>query len=377
MARRGAPLVLIAAGGTGGHLFPAEALAAVLKNRGIAVDLATDKRAAPFAKSFPAGRIHILPADTVRGRDPVSLLRTAWRLSIGTLRAIRLLIAERPGAVVGFGGYPTVPPILAAWIVRVPRIVHEQNAVMGRANRLLAGRATVIATGYPNIFSDAPRLAAKAVHTGNPVRTAVREAAGTAYLAPVPPEPVRIVVFGGSQGARVMSEVVPSAIERLPAAIRTRIEIVQQSRDEDLAEAKSVYARLGIKAEVAAFFADLPARIAQAHLVIARSGASTVAELAAIGRPSILVPLPHALDQDQLANASALAAAGGALLTRQSDFTAERLAEDLTRLISEPARLADMAQSARTAGRVDAAERLADAVMRVAGIVQMRQNTPA
>jgi UDP-N-acetylglucosamine--N-acetylmuramyl-(pentapeptide) pyrophosphoryl-undecaprenol N-acetylglucosamine transferase len=377
MARRGAPLVLIAAGGTGGHLFPAEALAAALQTRGIAVELATDHRAAPFAKSFPARRMHILPADTLRGRDPVSLARTAWRLVFGTLRAVRLMLSERPAAVIGFGGYPTVPPILAAWIVRVPRIVHEQNAVMGRANRMLAGRATVIATGYPNIFSDAPRLAEKAVHTGNPVRTAVRDAAAKPYQAPAPTGPIRLVVFGGSQGARVMSEVVPAAIERLPAPLRARIEVVQQSRPEDLAEAKAVYARIGIKSEIAPFFGDLPARISQAHFVIARSGASTVAEVATIGRPSILVPLPHALDQDQLANASALAAAGGALLIRQSDFTRERLAEELERLLADPGRLAAMAASARAVGRADAAERLADEVMRVAGIAQMRQNTPA
>ena len=376
-ARRGAPLVLIAAGGTGGHLFPAEALAAVLKDRGIAVHLATDKRAAPFAKSFPATRVHILPADTVRGRNPFSLARTAARLGIGTLRAIWLLLTERPAAVVGFGGYPTVPPILAAWISRVPRIVHEQNAVMGRANRMLAGRATVIATGYPSIFSEAPRLAAKAVHTGNPVRNAVRAAAATPYEALAQSESIRLVVFGGSQGARVMSEVVPAAIERLAASLRSRIEVVQQTRPEDLDEARAIYSRLGVKAKVAAFFVDLPARIARAHLVIARSGASTVAELAAIGRPSILVPLPHALDQDQLANAAALAAAGGALLIRQSEFTDERLAAELAQLFGDPGRLVQMADSARAVGRVDAAERLADEVMRVAGIAQMRQNTSA
>jgi UDP-N-acetylglucosamine--N-acetylmuramyl-(pentapeptide) pyrophosphoryl-undecaprenol N-acetylglucosamine transferase len=376
-ARARAPLVLIAAGGTGGHLFPAEALAATLAGRGIAVELATDKRAAPFAKSFPARRMHVLPADTVRGRDPISLVRTAVRLSYGTLRALSLLLRSRPAAVVGFGGYPTVPPIVAAWLARVPSIVHEQNAVMGRANRLLAGRASMIATGYPKIFSDAPRLAAKAVHVGNPVRAAVREAAARVYEAPVLRGAVRLVVFGGSQGARIMSEVVPAAIERLPAQMRARVEVVQQCRAEDLDEAKSVFTRLGVKASVAAFFDDLPARVAAAHLVIARSGASTVAELAAIGRPAILVPLPHALDQDQLANAAALAAAGGALLIRQSDFTAERLADELARLLADPPKLAAMAAASRRVGRADAAERLADEVMRVAGLAQMREKTPA
>jgi len=377
MNARKAPLVLIAAGGTGGHLFPAEALATVLRARGVDVDLATDKRAAPFAKSFPAGQIHVLPADTIRGRDPLSLARTAFRLIFGTLRASWLLIAERPKAVVGFGGYPTVPPILAAAIMRVPRIVHEQNAVMGRANRMLAARATVIATGYPSIFADAPSLAAKAIHTGNPVRAAVRAAATQPYPTIDREGPIRLVVFGGSQGARIMSEVVPAAIELLPAPLRARIEVLQQARAEDLDQARAVYARLNVKAETAEFFGDLPARIAAGHLVVARSGASTVAELAAIGRPAILVPLPHALDQDQLANASALAAAGGALLVRQSDFTAEKLAADLSRLFGDPARLSGMAAAAKAVGRADAAERLADEVMRVAGIAQMREKTAA
>jgi UDP-N-acetylglucosamine--N-acetylmuramyl-(pentapeptide) pyrophosphoryl-undecaprenol N-acetylglucosamine transferase len=234
----------------------------------------------------------------------------------------------------------------------------------------------VIATGYPSIFSEAPRLASKAVHTGNPVRAAVR-AAATPYQPPAQSGPLRLVVFGGSQGARVMSEVVPGAIEHLAVSLRSRIEVVQQTRPEDLDEARASYSRLNIKADVAVFFGDLPARIAQAHLVIARSGASTVAELAAIGRPSILVPLPHALDQDQLANAAALAAAGGALLIRQSDFTADRLSDELAHLFGNPGRLMQMADSARAVGRVDAAERLADEVMRVAGIAQMRQNPPA
>jgi UDP-N-acetylglucosamine--N-acetylmuramyl-(pentapeptide) pyrophosphoryl-undecaprenol N-acetylglucosamine transferase len=373
----GAPLVLIAAGGTGGHLFPAEALATVLVERGIAIELATDKRAAPFAGHFPARRTHVLPADTVRGRDPISLARTVFRLSFGTLRAMRLLISSRPAAVVGFGGYPTVPPILAARLVRVPSIVHEQNAVMGRANRLLARRASRIATGYPNIFSEAPRLAAKAVHVGNPVRAAVRDAAARLYEAPVLRGPLHLIVFGGSQGARVMSEVVPAAIERLPAAVRARIHVVQQCRVEDLDAARAIYERLGVTAELADFFADLPARIAASHLVVARSGASTIAELAAIGRPAILVPLPHALDQDQLANAAALAAAGGAILIRQSDFTADRLAQELAQLFAEPGKLTAMAASARKVGRPDAAERLADEVMRVAGLGQIGEKTPA
>ena len=364
-----APLVLLAAGGTGGHLFPAEALAGVLKQRGIAVDLATDARAAPFVQSFPARAVHVLPADTVRGGNPFALARTATMLALGLIRAVFLLRRIKPAAVVGFGGYPTVPPVLAAWLLGVPRLVHEQNAVMGRANRLLAGRASAIATGYPNILARSPRLAAKAVHVGNPVRAAVRAAAERPYAAPGEKDPIRLMVFGGSQGARIMSEVVPAAIERLASTTRARIEVTQQCRPEDLDAVRGIYARLGVKAELAAVFGDLPERLAQSHLVIARSGASTVAEIAAIGRPAVLVPLPHAIDQDQLANASALAVAGGALLLRQDDFTAERLSQELSRLAAAPATLAAMAAAARRMGRGDAAERLADEVARVARLV--------
>jgi len=371
------PLVLLAAGGTGGHLFPAEALANALARRGIAVDLATDRRAAGYAGKFPARRIHVLPSDTLRSRNPLRLALTLLVLGYGILRAVLLLLWLRPAAVVGFGGYPTLPPVLAAWLLRIPRIVHEQNAVLGRANRLLAARASAIATGYPGILAQKAALAIKAVHTGNPVRAAVREAAAHAYEEPAAGKPFRLLVFGGSQGARIMSEIVPGAIERSAAPLRARIRVVQQCRAEDIGEVKAIYARLGVPADLAVFFNDMPERIAASHLVIARSGASTVAELAAIGRPSILVPLPHALDQDQLANATVLVAAGGALLIRQDGFSAERLAQELSQLAEKPAMLAGMAAAARAAGRADAAERLADLVMRVAGIEQMRQNKAA
>ena len=371
-----APLVLLAAGGTGGHLFPAEALAKALEQRGIAVDLATDRRAAVYAGQFPARKVHVLPSDTLRGRNPLRLVLTLIVLGYGIFRAMLLLLHLRPAAVVGFGGYPTLPPVLAAWLLRIPRIVHEQNAVMGRANRLLAARASMIATGYPGILARKPELAIKAVHTGNPVRAAVREAAARAYEEPAEGKPLRLLVFGGSQGAPIMSEIVPGAIERCATPIRSRMRVVQQCRQEDIGEVKRIYARLGVPADLAVFFNDLPERIADSHLVIARSGASTVAELAAIGRPAILVPLPHALDQDQLANATVLVTAGGALLIRQDDFTAERLAQELSLLAAKPVILAGMAVAARRAGRADAAEQLADLVIRVAGIKQMGQNSP-
>lgn len=360
-------LVLLAAGGTGGHLFPAEALAAVLAARGFAVDLATDERAARYAGHFPARELHVLPADTVRGRSPVALARTGLALASGLVRGLALVRRLKPKAVVGFGGYPTVPPLLAAALLGVPTVVHEANGVMGRANRLLAGRVAAIATGFPGILQAHPALAAKAVWTGNPLRPAALAAAAVPYDRPVAGGPLKLLVFGGSQGARVMSDVLPQAIARLAPEIRARLVLTQQAREEDLGRVAAAYDALGLKAELAPFFDDLPARMAKAHLVIARSGAGTVAELAAIGRPSFLVPLPHALDQDQAANARALADIGGALTLRQVEFDADRLAAELTRLAGAPETLTQMADRARSAGVLDAAERLGDLVQHLAG----------
>jgi UDP-N-acetylglucosamine--N-acetylmuramyl-(pentapeptide) pyrophosphoryl-undecaprenol N-acetylglucosamine transferase len=248
----------------------------------------------------------------------------------------------------------------------IPTLIHEQNGVMGRANRLLAPRVTAIATGFPGVVDKDPRLSAKATHTGNPVRPAVVVAARTPYPPLDRDGPLRLLVFGGSQGARVMAEIVPPAVERLAPAVRQRLHITQQARAEDLAAVQGAYSRLQVAADVAPFFADLPARMAASHLIISRSGASTVAELAAIGRPAILVPLPHALDQDQLANANALERAGGAIRLHQSEFTPERLAAEITALGGSPARLVTMAQAAKSMGAIDAADRLADLVLRLA-----------
>jgi UDP-N-acetylglucosamine--N-acetylmuramyl-(pentapeptide) pyrophosphoryl-undecaprenol N-acetylglucosamine transferase len=361
IAASSAPLVLLAAGGTGGHLFPAEALAAALGRRGITVDLATDDRAERYGAKFPARQVHVVASATVRGRNPIALARTAAVLGIGTVQALRLLARIKPSAVIGFGGYPTVPPVWAATLRGIPTLIHEQNAVMGRANRLLAPRVRAIATGFA--LEREPMLAGKATRTGNPVRPAVIAAAATAYVAPQPGGPLRLVAFGGSQGARIMADVVPAAVERLARDLQERLSVVQQARAEDLARVKEIYARAGVAAAVAPFFADLPDRIAAAHLVVSRSGASTVAELAAIGRPAVLVPLPHALDQDQSANAGVLAAAGGALALRQDDFTPQRLAAEIGALASAPQKLVAMAAAARSQGAVDAAERLADLVL--------------
>jgi UDP-N-acetylglucosamine--N-acetylmuramyl-(pentapeptide) pyrophosphoryl-undecaprenol N-acetylglucosamine transferase len=364
------PLVLLAAGGTGGHLFPAEALAEALARRGVIIDLATDHRAERYGHRFPARSIHVVASETLRGRDPISMTRTAVILGIGAVQALRLIGRAKPAAVVGFGGYPTIPPVMAATLRNIPTVIHEQNAVMGRANRFLAPRVGAIATSFAGVLDRAPKLNIKATRTGNPVRTMVIAAATQPYVGPDSTSVLRILVFGGSQGARIMADIVPAAVERLDPQVRRRLAVVQQAREEDLARVKEFYAQAAVAAEVAPFFADLPARIAGAHLVIARSGASTVAELTAIGRPAILVPLPHALDQDQSANAAVLENAGGAIRVPQDEFTPERLANEICALASAPRKLVAMAAAARVQGAVDAAERLADLVEKMMAKVQ-------
>ena len=362
------PLVVVAAGGTGGHLFPAQALSAALARRGLIVDLATDERATRYGGDFPARATHIIPSATLRGGNPVAVAQTLAALGRGTAVAVELFGRLRPAAVIGFGGYPTIPPVIAAALRRVPTIIHEQNGVMGRANRLLAPFVRAIATSFPGALGQGKRIAAKATHTGNPVREAVIDAANVSYAAPA--ETFRLLAFGGSQGARVMADIVPPAIELLPKEVRDRLMVVQQARDEDLERVQASYDRLGVQATVAPFFPGLPARMAASHLVVSRSGASTVAELAAIGRPAILVPLPHALDQDQRANAKVLEQAGGAIRIEQAEFTPQRLAAEIASLASAPQRLAAMAAAARSCGALDAADRLADLVQRVAGLAR-------
>jgi len=361
----GAP-VLVAAGGTGGHLFPAEALAAALIKRAISVHLVTDRRAAHFGGGFGDDTIHVVASATLRGRSPLSVARTAAALGLGLAQSWALIGRLKPAAVVGFGGYPTVPPVLASVWRGLPTLIHDANAVLGRANRFLAPRVTAIATTFPNILRDTPELGAKATLTGNPVRPAVVAAAATPY--PAVGDILRLLVFGGSQGARIMADVIPAAISLLEPALRGRLAIAQQTREEDLQRVRSAYSGLALSAEVAPFFADLPARMAAGHLVIARSGAGTVAELSAIGRPAILVPLPHAIDQDQLANAGVLERSGAAIRLVQKEFTPQRLADEITALAAAPQRLQDMAAAARSLGRRDAADRLAELVLRVAAI---------
>ena len=363
-----APLIMLAAGGTGGHLFPAEALGVTLMQRGYRVRLITDARATRFSGLFSKDMMDVVPSETMRGRSPIALARTGLALGTGTAMAVALMRRLKPAAVVGFGGYPTLPPLFAARLCGIPTIIHDSNAVMGRANRLMSKRVAAIATSLPGVLDHDRSLAAKTTMTGTPMRPAILAASAVLYAAPEIGGVLRLLIVGGSQGARVMSDTVPGAIERLEPALWSRLILTQQVRDEDMARVRAIYERLKIQAELAPFFSDLPSRLASSHLVISRSGAGTVAELAAIGRPSILVPLPGALDQDQFANAGVLAAAGGAIRIAQPEFTPVRLAAEISALAAEPSRLTAMALGARTAGTLDAAERLADLVAKVAKI---------
>jgi UDP-N-acetylglucosamine--N-acetylmuramyl-(pentapeptide) pyrophosphoryl-undecaprenol N-acetylglucosamine transferase len=363
-----APLIVLAAGGTGGHLFPAEALGVALMKRGARVRLVTDSRAIQYGGLFSRDQFDIVPSETVRGKTPWALARTGAMLAAGGVKALALLQRLKPRAVVGFGGYPTLPPLIAASILRIPTVIHDSNAVMGRANKLLSRRASAIATSLPGVLDHDPALAGKTTLTGTPMRPAILAAAAVPYKSPDATGPLRLLAVGGSQGARIMADIVPPAIERLEPSLWNRLNIVQQVRDEDMARVRAVYEKLKVNAELAPFFNDLPARLAASHLVISRSGAGTVAELGVIGRPSILVPLPGAIDQDQFANAGVLQQVGGAIRIPQSEFTPDRLAAEISALAAEPAHLADMAKNARTIGKPDAAERLADLVTKVAGL---------
>src|ERR1700730_5555953 len=362
------PLILLAAGGTGGHLFPAEALGVELIKRGYRVRLATDARALRYSGLFSKDMIDVVPSETVRGRSPWSLARTGLMLGYGTVVALTLIRRLKPAAVIGFGGYPTLPPLMAARLLGVPGIIHDANAVLGRANRFLSRHVSAIATSLPGVLDRDPALAGKTTTAGTPMRPTILEAAAVNYAPPETTAPFRLLVVGGSQGARVMSDIVPGAIERLEPALWRRLILTQQVREEDMTRVRAVYDRLKINAELAPFFTDLPARLSSNHLIVSRSGAGTVAELAAIGRPSILVPLPGSIDQDQFANAGVLLKANGALRIAQSELTPDRLAAEISALAAEPARLTAMAAGARTVGRLDAAERLADLVVKVAEI---------
>lgn len=349
---------VLAAGGTGGHMFPAEALASELLGHGVSVHLASDGRADAIARGLAGVETHRVRAGRFGG-GPGRAVQAFAELALGVMQARQLLRRLAPTLVIGFGGYPSVPTMLAAAYLGIPTLVHEQNAVLGRANRLLAPRARRIATGFP--ATTGLRLAdrIRAVHTGNPVRPAILAVGDAGYSAPEPGRPIELLITGGSQGARVLSEVVPSALGALPAGLREVLRVSQQVRPEDLATVAESYRRTGIAADLSSFFDDVPARLTRAHLAICRAGASSIAELATIGRPAVLIPYPHAADDHQTANARAFAETGGGWVIPESGLSPSTLALYLDRLLADGARLSAAAHHAGAFGRRDATQRLA------------------
>ncbi len=355
---------VLAAGGTGGHMVPAHALGEELLRRGHQVALVTDERGMRFPGLFDGVQTHVLPAGRLGG-GPLGLVRAARSIWAGRAMARRLFGELRPAAVMGFGGYPALPSLLAAFSAKIPTAVHEQNAVLGRVNRLVARRVTVVATAYP----DVQRVPAKAQVrlVGNPVRTEVLGLRDQPYPALDPDGVFRVLVTGGSQGATILSDVVPEGLGMLPPVFRTSLQVTHQARAEDIDRVRARYAALGIPAELATYLPDLPERLGLAHLVIARSGASTVAELAAAGRPAILVPFAAATDDHQTFNARELVEAGGARAIPQSQFTAVELAKQMQKLGLDPEALANAARRAQSVGRPDAVRDLADLIEEIGG----------
>jgi UDP-N-acetylglucosamine--N-acetylmuramyl-(pentapeptide) pyrophosphoryl-undecaprenol N-acetylglucosamine transferase len=351
-------VVALAAGGTGGHLFPAAAVASELVERGRQVHLLTDSRADAFAMAVPGVAIHRVRSGRLGG-GPVRAAHGLVELAAGAVQARRLLHRLSPQAIVGFGGYPSVPAMLAAASLGLATLIHEQNAVLGRANRLLAPRVRRIATGFPETVGMRPADRVRAVHTGNPVRPAILAVGNPGYTPPPPGGAVELLILGGSQGARVLSEIVPPALAALPPGLRAALRLSQQARPEDRTAVAEAYSESGIAAEIESFFADVPQRMARAHLVICRAGASTVAELSAIGRPALLIPYPHATDDHQTENARAFAAAGGGWVVAQTDLRPDTLAARLQGLLNDSASLSLAARCAQNFGRRDAAGRLA------------------
>lgn len=351
------PVIALAAGGTGGHVFPAEALAAALQQRFAVPLLFTD----PRGKGFGGGiAVHRVRGGGIAGLTPIQRVGSLARLALGLGDALWQLRRTRPDVVIGFGGYASLPTLLAATLLGLPTAIHEQNAVLGRANRLLAARVGRIATAFARTLAVPAAAAAKVVRVGMPVRPAFAGLATAAYAAPAPGEAVRLFVLGGSQGAQVFSTLLPAALALLPADLRRRLRLVQQCRPETLAATEQAYAAIGVGCELSPFFVDVADRLVQAHLVIARAGASTVAELAVAGRPAILVPYPYAADDHQTENARAVAEAGGGWLMPQREIDPNLLADRLAQLLADPPALALAAGRARADGIVDAAERLAD-----------------
>ena len=357
---------VLAAGGTGGHMVPAHALAAELAARGHGVLVITDARGAKIPGLFEKIAVHELPAGRLGG-GPISWIKAAFAVLAGRREAIRLYRDHPPQAVVGFGGYPAFPALLAARALDIPTVLHEQNAVLGRVNRLLAGGATAIGTAYPEIERLKPGHSDRLVLVGNPVRAEIARIGEM----PFPPfdevAPLKILVTGGSQGATILGKVVPSGLGMLEPSLRRRLQVVQQCRPDDIEEIRARYAELGIPAELMTYILDMPDKLADAHLVIGRAGASTIAELTAAGRPAILIPFAAATDDHQTANAREMTKAGGARTIPQAEFTPETLARQIEAIAGDPLALSNAAARSLSVGRPHAARDLADLVERVGG----------
>ena len=351
---------VVAAGGTGGHMFPAEALARELASRGWRVVLATDARGEQYAHAFPAEER--LALDAATGSGPIGLLKAGLAILKGVGQAQSAFARIGADVVVGFGGYPSAPALVAAVATRRPTLIHEQNAVLGRTNRMLAPAVGTVASAFPTLGRAPAKVKARAKLVGNPVRPDIRALFDRAYVAPAGDGPIHVLVTGGSQGARILSETAPRALAALPEAIRNRLKVQQQSRPETLESARQIYLEAGINAEVAPFFRDMADRLSRAHLVIGRAGASTCSELAVAALPSVLIPLKIAMDDHQTLNARALSDAGAARVIAEDDLTVDSLTAALSDILSDAARLTAMSAAARSVAIPDAAARLADLV---------------
>ncbi|MGD2134295.1 MAG: undecaprenyldiphospho-muramoylpentapeptide beta-N-acetylglucosaminyltransferase [Maricaulaceae bacterium] len=356
---------VLAAGGTGGHMFPAQALAAELAKRGWSIALVTDARGLALAKDFPADPIAVIDAATISPANPFKSIVGAMKIAGGYTAARRIIKDLKPSVVIGFGGYPAFPTLMAAR-GKAKIVLHEQNAVLGRVNRAFAARAHAIASGFKRLERMPQRATGRWVITGNPVRAHITEARDTPYVTPEGDAPINLVILGGSLGARILSEIPPRAVARLPEDLRRRLKVVQQTREEWVEDALQVYREAGVEAVCQPFFTNIGELLAKAHMVIARAGASTVTEIAVAGRPSILVPLAIAMDDHQTLNAEALADVGAADVIPEREFDGEALTKLLADRLSHPETLARRADNARAAGRADAASALADVVLNVA-----------
>lgn len=358
------PLLVIAAGGTGGHMFPAQSLAEVMLRRGWRVKLSTDPRGARYAGGFPhTTQIEQVASATFARGGLVNKVLTPFHIVGGIIGATLRMLRDKPDMVVGFGGYPTIPALSAAVLLRRPRMIHEQNGVLGRVNRLFAKRVDKVACGtWPTVLPEG----VEGVHVGNPVRAAVMERAGAGYIPPGD-YPMSVLVIGGSQGARILSDVVPPALAALPAAVVKTLRVSHQARDEDVPRVSDYYVEQGVHAEVQPFFRDVPTRMSEAQLVISRAGASSVADISVIGRPSILIPYAAAAEDHQSVNAKGLAQAGAAIVIPESRLAVDILSEQIAAVLANPDGAMRMSHAALSVAMPDAPQHLADMVEELAG----------